>query len=127
MASQFVQTTTVTGLKTFTFTLPNTDSYTIQGSLQTPDIVPSMTAYGAGGGAGTGTGGGPLVSSQVAIVIKQNATTIFTSSAGAAGFMVGVNATAGDVISVILSSSLAQDNQLNAVQCTIGISEGLAL
>jgi len=122
-----VQTATVTGLNTFTFSVPNTDAYTVQGTLEIPDIVPGMSAYGAGGGAGTGTGGGPQVNSQVVVTIKQNSTTLQTTSAGARGFIVGVNASAGDIISVILSSSLSQDQQLNAIKCTIAISEGEAL
>jgi hypothetical protein len=121
-----IQSTSVTGLQEFDFVVPSTDAYTVQGTLQLPNIVPSAS-QGAGGGAGTGTGGGAQINSQVVTVVKLNASTKYTSAAGDRGFMVGINATAGDTIKVILSSSLAQDQQPNAVQCTIAISEGLAL
>ncbi len=121
-----VQTTTVTGLQTFVFSVPNTDSYTIQGTLQIPNIVPSVTT-GPGGGAGTGAGGGPQVNSQVVTTVKHNTTTLYTSNPGDRGFMIGTAAAAGDTISVILSSSLPQDQQPQAIQCTIAISEGEAL
>lgn len=121
-----VQSATVTGLQEFDFVAPSTDAYTVQGTIQAPCIVPSAT-QGAGGGAGTGTGGGAQIASQVVTVVKLNSSTKYTSNAGDKGFIVGINATAGDTIKVILSSSLAQDNQPNAIQCTIAISEGLAL
>lgn len=118
-----VISTTMTGLQEFDFSAPSTDSYTVQGTIQAPNIVPSGT-QGAGGGAGTGTGGGPQVNSQVLTVIKLNNTTKYTGTAGDRGFTTTINATAGDTIKVILSSSLAQDNQPQAIQCTIAISEG---
>lgn len=118
-----VLTTTMTGLQEFDFYAPSTDSYTVQGTIQAPNVVPAGT-QGAGGGAGTGTGGGAQVNSQVLTVIKLNSTTKYTSTAGDRGFSTVVNATAGDTIKVILSSSLAQDNQPQAIQCTIAISEG---
>ena len=117
---------TINGLTTNVFGLPNTDTYTIQGTLQLPSVVPSAS-QGAGGGAGTGTGGGPQVNSQVVVVVKHNATTIYTSTAGDRGFITGFQATAGDTVSVIMSSSLPQDQQPNAVQCTVSIYEGEAL
>lgn len=121
-----VQTTTVTGLQTFIFNVPSTDSYTLQGTLQLPNIVPSAL-QGPGGGAGTGTGGSPQIASQVVTVVKHNSSTIYTSNAGDRGFLIGAAATAGDTFSVILSSSLDQDKQPNAVQCTVALSEGEAI
>jgi len=122
--SQQNQTLTATNLGTTTLNIQNTDTYTIATTLQCPNIVPSAT-QGAGGGAGTGTGGGTQVASQVVITVKQNGTTKATSSAGAKGLTVpGLACTAGDTITVILSSSLSQDKQPNAVQATIALSEG---
>ena len=120
-----VQTTTVTGLNTFIFNCPDTTQYNVQCTLQLPNIVPAVSTYGSGGGAGTGTGGGPQVNSQVVTVIKHNSSTVLTSNAGDRGVMTNIQATAGDTISVILSSSLAQDEQSQAIQCTIAISEGV--
>jgi hypothetical protein len=123
---QLIQSATVQGLNTYTYTLPNTDSYTVRGTLQLPNIVPSAL-QGPGGGAGTGTGGGIQVASQVVTVVKHNNTTLYTSNAGDRGFLVGFPATAGDTVSFIMSSSLSQDQQPNAVQLTFTIDEGEAL
>jgi PPE-repeat protein len=125
MAMQY-STQTVTNLGTTTLNILNTDIYTINVTLQIPNLIPTPTA-GAGGGAGTGTN--PAVTtevpSQVVATVKQNGTTVATSSAGQKGITVpGLSCTAGDVITVTLSSSLAQDQQPNAVQATIALSEG---
>jgi len=120
------QNQTVTNLGTTTLNIINTDTYTVAVTLQIPNVVPTATT-GPGGGAGTGTGGGPQVASQVVTTIKQNGTTIGTSAAGTKGLTLsGISCTAGDVLTVTLSSSLAQDEQPNAVQATIALSEGPA-
>lgn len=118
------QTTTVTGLQTFIFNCPDSATYGVNCTLQLPNVVPTAT-QGAGGGAGTGTGGGPQLASQVVTAIKHNSSTIYTSAAGDRGATTSVTATAGDTISVILSSSELQDEQPQAVQCTVAISEGV--
>lgn len=121
--ANFVLTSTFTNLGTYTVNIPTTDVYTIQGTLQLPNVIPSAT-QGAGGGAGTGTGGGPEIPSQVVTIVKHNGSTIYTSNAGDRGFITGLSATAGDTLTVTLSSSLAQDEQPQAVQCTIAVYEG---
>jgi hypothetical protein len=121
----FLAVTTVTNLGETDISVPTTDQYSVRVSLQLPNIVPAMSAYGAGGGAGTGTGGGPQVNSQVVTVIKQNSTTKYTSNAGDRGIgPLVLSCSASDIIKVITSSSLAQDNQPQAIQVTIAISEG---
>jgi hypothetical protein len=127
--SQQNQSLTVTNLGTTTLNITNTDTYTVAVTLQLPTM--SATAIpGAGGGAGTGTGGSigsstQRVTSQVVTTVKQNGSTIATSSAGAKGLTVpGIACTAGDTIAIQLSSSLAQDQQENAIQATIALSEG---
>ena len=50
----FIQATTVTNLATHTITIPTTDVYSFIGTLELPNVVPSMVSYGLGGGAGTG-------------------------------------------------------------------------
>lgn len=114
------------GTQVFSATLPTADQYVIQGTLQLPNVVPSAS-QGSGAGAGTGTGGGAQVNSSVVTVVKQNSSTIFTSNAGARGFSTAVTASAGDVITINLYSSTAQDQQLNSCQATISIYEGEAL
>jgi hypothetical protein len=125
MANQY-KNQTVTNLGTTTLNILSTDTYTVAISLQIPNVVPTAT-QGAGAGAGTGTGGGTQIASQVVTTIKQNGTTIGTSAAGQKGYILsGIACTAGDVITVTLSSSLSQDQQPNAVQATISLSEGPA-
>jgi len=121
--SLFSNTQTATGLQTITINLPNTDVYSIVGTIQAPNIVTAAT-QGAGGGAGTGIGG-TVSQSQIVVTIKQNGSTIYTSSAGQRGFAIpALSATAGDVITIIPSSSLAQDEELQAIQITVATSEG---
>ena len=118
------QSQTVTNLGTTTLNILTTDTYTVNVTLQIPNIVPTPTP-GAGGGAGTGSVSGTQIASQVVVTIKQNGTTVLTSSAGAKGLtLAGISCTAGDVLTVTLSSSLSQDQQPNAVQATIALSEG---
>lgn len=122
--SQYTQSTSVTNLNTHTITIPTTDVYTFRGTLTLPNVLPTAI-QGPGGGAGTGTGGGTLVPSQVVITIKQNGTTKLTTNPGDMGFgLSGLPCTAGDVITIQRSSSLAQDQQPEAVRLTLSISEG---
>lgn len=123
--ANYLNTATVTGLQEFDFVVPTTDSYNVQGTLELPNqIVPTASQGAGGGGIGTGSTPGLPIPSQVVVVVKVNSTTKYTSNAGDRGFLVGVQCTAGDTIKVTLSSSLAQDTQLNAAKCTIAISEG---
>lgn len=122
--SQFNQSMSQTNLATHTTIIPTTDYYGFQGTLALPEVVPSAS-QGPGGGAGTGSGGGPLVPSQVVVTIKQNGSTIYTTNPGDRGFFIkALNCTAGDVITFVRSSSLAQDQQLNAIRMTLVINEG---
>jgi hypothetical protein len=122
--SNFTHIESAPDLSTVTVVVPTTDIYSLQGTLTLPNIVPSPVA-GAGGGAGTGSGGGPQISSQVVVTIKQNGSTVFTSSPGDRGFCVSaLNCSAGDVLTIERSSSLDQDKQFNAVKMTLNISEG---
>ena len=111
------------GLNTTTIGIPATDTYTIQGTVQTTNQTTAAT-QGPGGGTGTGTGGSKSLS-QVVVTIKQNNTTIYTSSPGDRGFYTTVAATAGDIISVITTSSATQDKGLNDIQTTIQVFEGV--
>lgn len=122
--ANFLQNSSFTGLNTYSVTIPSTDAYNFQGTIQSTQYPQSPTA-GPGGGAGTGSGGGPNIASLVVVTIKKNGSTIFTSNAGAQGFCLNaVQCVANDVIAFQLSSSLAQDQALNAVQMTLSVSEG---
>lgn len=95
----------ISGLGTTVASVQDTGTYDIIGSLSLPAINKGDTA-----------------NSQVVTVVKQNATTLFTGSAGSAGFMLtGLAAAAGDTFSVILSSSTAVDQGLNVIKATVAI------
>jgi len=121
----FVNNQSFTGLNTCTVNIPTTDQYNFNGTLTLPTNAGSAT-QGPGGGAGTGTGAGPGTPSQVVVTVKQNGSTIFTTNAGAMGFQLNaVNCTAGDVMTFVLSSSLASDAALlNSIRMTLATSEG---
>ena len=103
-----IQKGSITGLQTFVFSCPDTNNYTVNCTLTLP----------------TAQSLGTNVASGVVTTIKHNSTTIYTSQPGDKGLQVAVGATAGDTLSVILSSSVAQDQVINAVRCTVGIWEG---
>lgn len=122
--SQFSQASSRTNLATHTIIIPTTDYYGFQGTLTLPEVVPTAI-QGPGGGAGTGTGGGPLVPSQVVVTIRQNGSAVMTTNPGDRGFLIkALPCTAGDVITIQRSSSLAQDQQLNVVSMTLMVNEG---
>lgn len=89
----------ISGLGTSTMSVASARPYALTGSLSLPGISKGDTA-----------------NSQVVTVIKQNASTIFTSTAGAEGLNLTIYTAAGDVISVITSSSAAIDKSLNVVK-----------
>jgi|SRR5271166_245853 len=121
--SNFNQSQTATGLQAITINIPTTDIYAIVATVQAPSFTTSATP-GPGGGAGTGTGG-TKSESQVVLTIKQNGTTVATSTAGSRGLTIpALSCTAADVITITPSSSLAQDQQTNAIQTTVTVSEG---
>lgn len=98
--------TVMVGLGTLTFTVPTTSNYNVK--LSTTENPPSS----------------------LAIVVKKNGSTIYTAptitpTQGALQFQFPFQATAADVITVVLSSSAAIDAQLNTVQTTVSIGSGL--
>jgi hypothetical protein len=120
----FSSTQSVTNLGTTTVNLPNTDIYSLVGTLTLTSNAGSAST-GPGGGTGTGAVATPLTVSQVVTTVKQNGTTILTTAAGATGFSIpALVATAGDVITVITTSSLPQDQQPQAIKMTLAVSQG---
>ena len=100
----FTQNYTIAGLETATFYVTSAGIYTLSAKISLPQ--PSQ---------------GAATPSTVQTVVKQNSTTLLTTTAGASGFSLVVNAAAGDEIQVILSSSTAQDEVLNAVKAVISM------
>jgi hypothetical protein len=105
--ANFTATNSLNGLQTTTlFTAPTTGSYFVNGQL----TLPVLRDVGPSGGGG----------SQVVAVVKDAATTVYTGIAGATGFQTTFTATAGDVITLVLSSAAAPDQLLNAVRGVVG-------
>jgi hypothetical protein len=70
------------------------------------------------------------VSSGLSIVVNNNGSPIYTSTApatyqSALQFRTSFLASAGDVITVVLSSAVSSDNQLNGVTSNISVGQGL--
>lgn len=107
--ANFSDTYAISGLETLTLVVPLAGTYTLAGKLvlprlsQTDPTDPNYLTY----------------PSQVVTTVKQNGSTIFTSTAGQDGFSIPVLAAAKDSFTVQLSSSAAQDAVLNAVSATI--------
>lgn len=100
LASQMV----MSGLGSFSQSVPMAGEYDVIGSLTLPGI-----------------GKGDSANSQVVAVVKQNGTTMYTGLAGAEGFQLVLNCAASDIILVQLSSAAAVDQGINVVKCTVAI------
>lgn len=75
------------------------------------------------------TANNPLTSS-LSIIVAKNGVTLYTATTPAAvqsniQFKYGFPATAADSITVVFSSALASDNQLNAISSNVSISQGI--
>ena len=105
--ANYLQTGSFTGLMTQIVGVPSADSYILQGTLTLPTVQSGSPA-----------------SSQAVVTIKQNASTIYTGSAGANGFRVSILAAALDVISIQVSSSNPVDQGLNVIRTSYAIWEG---
>lgn len=97
------QTRTLTGLGTTSFHVTVAGAKTVKGKLTLPELDQGSPA-----------------NSQVVVTVNLNGGSAFyTSSAGDRGFDTGTYANPGDVINIILSSSLPADTAINAVKCTL--------
>lgn len=97
------------GLGTFAVTsVPTADYYFIQGTLALPGISK-----------------GDAHNSQAVILVKKNGSTIYTSAAGDSAFRIGATCAAGDAISIVLSSSLAEDIATNSIKTNVYVTEGV--
>jgi len=93
------------GLGTLTFTVPTTGNYNV--ACQVTELPPSS----------------------LVIQVKNNGSTIFTAPSVSATqigleFKVSFQATAADSITVVFSSSAANDNLLNSVKANVSIGQG---
>lgn len=123
--ANFSQSASLEGLGTYTFIVPSTDLYLIQGTLTLPSVVPTAAQGAGGGGIGTGSVPGLQINSQVVVTISLNGDEVFTSNPGDRGFCIpALECEAEDEITIERSSGLSQDQQKNAVRLTLAISEG---
>lgn len=121
----FTDSTTTEGLKATTINIPATGPASINVTMTTPTTQSPAASQGPGGGAGTGIGGAPNVPSQIVLTVRQNGSIVATSTAGDRGITIpALNCTAADVITVTPTSSLASDQQSNAVRITVAVSQG---
>lgn len=91
-----------------TVQVPTAGEYFIKGKITVPTI-PTGSAH----------------SSQVIVTVNQNGSPIYVGPLGARGVSASANCAAQDVITVVLTSSLAEDNAANAVNSTISIGDGI--
>lgn len=109
--ANYSQNFAISGLETLTVVVPVAGDYTLSGKIKIPKLSqtdPTDANYLS-------------YPSAVVATIKQNGTTIFTTSAGADGFSIPLVAALKDSITVALSSSSAQDEILNAVSAVISL------
>jgi hypothetical protein len=104
--ADFNENLLIDGLGTTTFLVPNDGIYSVSGKMTLPTLI---------------TAG---VQSQLVVTVNQNGTPVYVGPSGAEGFYVDVDCVAGDVLTVVLSSALPSDQQLNTIQGSISISQG---
>lgn len=98
-----------TGLATITLpAAPTADPYTIQGTL----VLPSVSK-------------GSSANSSVVVVVNKNGSAIYTGVAGAMGFKVVATLAAGDIITIVPSSSNTVDQGKQTVKITVQMWEGV--
>lgn len=94
-----------TGLGTHNIGLDNTQFYTIEGKVNLPTLSE-----------------GAIGNSQVVVTVSANGGSVFyTGVAGAEGFKTGYNATAGDILNIILTSAAPVDQGLNLIKTTLSL------
>jgi hypothetical protein len=109
--SNYSQNFSISGLETLTFVVTVAGQFSLKAKLKIPRLSqtdptdPNFLSY----------------PSAVVTTIKQNGTTIFTSTAGADGFSIPISAAALDSFTVALSSSSAEDEVLNAVSAVVSV------
>ena len=99
------QTQVMVGLGTFTYTIPSTGIYSV--ILQSTEIPPSG----------------------IVIKVKDNGADVYTAptlgvAQSAINFTYSQNYTSGHTVTIVLSSSNANDNQLNSVKTSASIQRG---
>lgn len=97
---------TVAGLNSNNCIIGSAGLYSVSGKVQ----LPTETEDG-----GTGA-------SAVVCTISQNGTPLYSTPAGQMGFGLNVSCSAGDSISVALTSGAAIDQTPNVIKCTVSVA-----
>lgn len=101
------QSNVICGLGTYTHTITTTNMYKVKArATENPTSSLSISITQSGSTSATITSDAPAADQNNIVVSK-----VF-------------NCVAGDVITVVISSAAATDNQLNTVKTTVAISEG---
>lgn len=109
--ANYSQNFAISGLETLTVVMPLAGLYKLEGKIKLPRLSqsdptdPNYLNY----------------PSAVVATIKQNGTTIFTTTAGSDGFSIPLLAALKDSITVQLSSSAGEDTVLDAVSAVVSI------
>jgi hypothetical protein len=109
--ANYSQSFAISGLETLTVVMPIAGVFRLSGKLKLPRLSqtdpsdPNFLNY----------------PSAVVTTIKQNGSTIFTSTAGADGFSIPILAALKDSFTVALTSSALEDEVLNVVGAVVSI------
>lgn len=104
----YTNSQTVTGLGTITLpVIPSTSRIAVDGKITLP-----LISQGSG-------------LSAVVAVVNVNGSPVYTGQAGAEGFHTSPFCSAGDIITIVLSSSAIADQSLNVIKTTVSASEGV--
>jgi hypothetical protein len=118
----------VVGLQTVTSAATTAGPYYVR----IEATLPGAVAQGQSAGTNPSGSSAPAFASGVVYTVKQNGSTIYTSPAqtpkdetGSMKVKIPLNCAASDAIEIDITSSSAPDEQLNTVQSTIMIGQGL--
>jgi hypothetical protein len=101
----------------------DTSNYVVNVTNTVPTI-PTTGNTGSGAGSQPVLTSTPALSSSLVTTINHNGSAVYTSNAGDRSAYAQINATAGDTITVVTSSSNSADQANNTVKSTISVSEG---
>src|ERR1700677_4828744 len=108
MPSNLVITQTIQGLQTYNVPVPDTSNYVINVTNTVPTI-PTTGTTGNGAGSQPTQVSTPSLYSSLITTINHNGSAVYTSNPGDRSAYAQINATAGDTITIVTSSSNAAD------------------
>lgn len=106
MAVNYSQNLAFSGLGTVTVKVPNTDVYSVSGKIELPTISSGSSQ------------------SAVVVVVNKNGSPVYTGATSSRGFQTVVSCTAGDTLTIVLSSAATVDQSLNVIKSVMSIDQG---